>query len=370
MKKLGLIVNPWAGIGGKVGLKGSDGAAVQQRAMELGAVQESSSKASIALQELKKIEADIEIFTYPGEMGEDICIKMGFKPHVLGGKRAGRTRAADTVEAAKAMEDAKVDLLLFAGGDGTARDIMDAVGKRIEVLGIPAGCKIHSGVYAVNPRCAGELASKVLSGQLFAVKEAEVMDIDEALFSRNILQAKFYGYLRIPEEELFVQNRKGGAAVSDAAAQEELGAYVASLFEDDVLYVVGTGSTMAAVMKELGLPNTLLGVDLVYNKQVLAADCSEAVILEYLQKYPKAKILVTVIGGQGYIFGRGNQQLSAAVIRKAGPQNVIIAATKNKLAFLQRLYVDTGDEEINHELCGWHRVIAGYEYEVVIKVVC
>jgi predicted polyphosphate/ATP-dependent NAD kinase len=253
-----------------------------------------------------------------------------------------------------------VELLLFAGGDGTARNILDAVGEKVTVLGIPAGCKIHSGVYALNPRDAGELAAKVAAGSVAATKEAEVMDIDEDLFRKNIVQARLYGYLRIPDDAQLTQCSKSAGNAGEAEEVDAIAEYVAESMEPDVLYIVGTGSTTAAVMKELGLPFTLLGVDLVYNKKLVAADCTEQQILAALEKYSRVKLLVTVIGGQGYVFGRGNQQLSAAVLKKIGKDNIIIIAAKSKVMALpaRRLYVDTGDctgEQAAQRLRAHHR---------------
>lgn len=370
MKKIGLIVNPVAGMGGKVGLKGSDGAEIIKRAKALGAVPESGAKALVALKELAKRVPDVEIYTYQGEMGATICAQAGLKTIVLGEKTMDETTSLDTVVAAREIVKEGVDLLLFAGGDGTARDILDAVGSDALALGIPTGCKIHSGVYALNPRDAGILAAEVLQGKVTGSKEAEVMDIDEELFRQDIVQAKLYGYLKIPDDKTLVQSHKSGAKASEAEAMAGIAEFVADKMEKDTLYIMGTGSTIAAIMKELKLPKTLLGVDLVYNGQVVATDCNEKTILEHLSHYDKAKIVVTVIGGQGYIFGRGNQQISAEVICKVGKDNIIVVATKNKLSGLagNELYVDTGDEEVNKLLSGWKRVIAGYGYEVLRKI--
>ena len=370
MKKLGFIVNPVAGIGGKVGLKGSDGVETLNRALELGAVPESGKKALVTMTALQEVADQLDIYTYPGEMGADICAQAGLKATVVGSITPGRTTPEDTIRAAQSLRDLDLDLILFAGGDGTARNIMDAVGTGVTVLGIPTGCKIHSGVYALNPRTAGMLMAQFAQGKVKETKEAEVMDIDEDLFRQGTVQARLYGYLKIPNERKMVQNLKSGRGFSETASIDMISNYMADTLEDGVLYVVGTGSTTAAIMNKLGLPNTLLGVDLVYNRQVIASDCTERDILTHLDQYPKAKIIVTVIGGQGYLFGRGNQQISAEVIRRVGKENIIVAASKNKMLSLfgQSLYVDTGNEEINHMLRGYIRVIVGYEDEMMMPV--
>lgn len=363
MKRLGFIVNPVAGIGGKVGLKGSDGKEILEKALELGAKRESGNKALVTMKALKEVEDLLDIYTYPGEMGADICAQAGLKATVIGDIASGNTTPDDTIRAAQMLRDLNLDLILFAGGDGTARNIMDAVGTEVAVLGIPAGCKIHSGVYATNPKTAGKLVTQFAQGKIKETREAEVMDIDEDLFRQGVVQARLYGYLQIPNETRMVQNLKSGRGYSESSSIDLLSNYVADTMEDGVLYIVGTGSTTASIMKKLNLPNTLLGVDLVYNRQVIASDCTEKQILEIMKDYDRVKIIVTVIGGQGYVFGRGNQQISAEVIKRVGKENIIIAASRNKILSLigSYLHVDTGNEEVNQMLCGYYRVIVGYE---------
>ncbi len=370
--KLGLIVNPVAGIGGKVGLKGSDGEETLRRALCLGAKPECNDKTAVALRQLLAVKNRLELYTFAGEMGTDAASACGLSVTVLGDIDAGHTKPEDTMRAAKAMKDAGVDMILFAGGDGTARNVLDAVGTSVPVLGIPAGCKIHSAVYALNPRRAGELAARMCEGRVTRFREAEVMDIDEELFRQNRVQARLYGYLKVPEERSFVQNMKSGRGKSEAAATDQMAGYVADTMQKDMLYIVGPGSTTRTVMEKLGLENTLLGVDLVYNNKVIMNDATEKDIMSALDVYGKAKIIVTVIGGQGYVFGRGNQQLSARVINRVGKENITIIAAKEKMLSLigQSLYVDTGDEETNAYLCGYYKVVVGYEDHAMFKVTC
>lgn len=390
MKRIGLIVNPVAGIGGKVGLKGSDGEAVYKEALLRGAVKESGQKALTALRALKAEELS-DIWTCPGEMGAEICGAAGLSCRVISALDSGAeeslnlspcgtgelrsakyTTPEDTVRVARAFAEMDVDLILFAGGDGTARNIMDAVGTRVAVLGIPAGCKIHSGVFALNPRKAGELAAKYIRGKIRDTKEAEVMDIDEEQFREGRVQSRLYGYLRVPDESRMVQGKKSGSRYSEQGAIECLADYIADTWERDALYIVGGGSTTDSIMKKLGFPNTLLGVDMVYGGRVIVSDCTEQEILDAIEEHPTGniRIIVTVIGGQGCIFGRGNQQISARVIRRVGRENILVAASPDKLLPLlgKGMYVDTGDEETDRYLSGYMRVLTGYGEYTVMKV--
>ena len=372
MKKLGLIVNPIAGMGGRCGLKGTDGVEILERARSLGGVPEAPDRAVTALRQMAHLKDLIEVVTVSGDMGETEARTAGFEPVVLLSTAGDATSSVDTRRAAEEMAAAGVDLLLFAGGDGTARDVYASVGDQQTCLGIPAGCKIHSGVYGVNPRNAGELAALFLSGKVSKTKTAEVMDIDEEAFRQGRVSAELYGYLRVPQDEARVQGGKAGRVNSDESALDAIAYYLGDNMDPDTLYVLGTGSTVQGVEKRLGIEGSLLGVDISRGRQLMAADVNERQILELLTSNSEvpAKIVVTVIGGQGYIFGRGNQQISREVIRRVGRENVIVVATKNKLAALggRPLLVDTGSEETNSLLAGYVRVTVGYDEQVVMRV--
>ncbi len=359
--KLGLIINPIAGMGGKVGLKGTDGPEVLKKARELGATEESPIKAKLALEVLLAIKDKLEIYTYPGDMGENELKSIGFEPIVLG-VRKDSTGPEDTEKAAKEMLDVGVDLLVFGGGDGTARNIFNAVGDKVPVIGIPAGVKIHSGVYANHPKSAGEVALKYLTEGI-NIKEAEVMDIDEDAFRDGVVTAKLYGFMMIPYIESLVQNQKTGKINSEEDVLKGIAESVIDEMEKepDTYFIIGSGSTIRPIMDELGLPNTLLGIDIVKNKELIGSDLNEKQIIDIIDGH-KAKIVVTVIGGQGYIFGRGNQQLSGEVVKRVGKENIIIVAPKEKLKSLgdKPLLVDTGDEEVNSQFNGYMKVIINY----------
>ena len=368
-KKLGLIVNPVAGVGGRVGLKGSDGEEILKKALELGAIPESPKRAMDALERLAVIKGEIELITYPHEMGEQEAKDCGFEPEVLGSVQQGKTSPGDTIDAAKALAEKKVDLILFAGGDGTARNIYDAIGNTgVPVIGIPAGVKIHSAVYATNSRNAGEVALMYLQGKIKNVHDSEVMDIDEVAFREGRVTAKLYGYLKVPHEAKLVQGLKSGRTEGEAAALTSIAEDVIENMEKDVVYVIGPGTTTRAVMQKLGLQNTLLGVDVILNKKVVANDVTESQLLE-LTKGKKTKIVVTIIGGQGYIFGRGNQQISPRVLKEVGKENIIVIAPQNKLTALggNHLLIDTGNYEVNNMLSGYYKVVIGLERTMMRK---
>ncbi len=368
MFKLGLIINPLAGIGGSVALKGSDGAEIARRALAMGAVPRAGERTAQALEVLAGLP--LELISAAAEMGEDVARQAGFQPQVIGQIESGHTGAADTQAAARAMVAAGVDLILFAGGDGTARDICQAVADSIPVLGIPAGVKIHSGVYAVTPRAAGEIVAMLVNGELVTLRDQEVRDIDEEAFRSGRVQAKYYGELLVPEEGRYMQHVKNGSGKEDESlVMADIAAEIVETMEDGVFYVMGSGTTIQAVMDELGLPNTLLGVDLVRDGQLLGSDLTAEQLLTAIDDQP-AKIIVTVIGGQGHIIGRGNQQLSPALLRQVGRENLIVIATKSKIEALdgRPLIVDSGDPQLNHQLSGLIRVVTGYRDAILYRV--
>jgi len=369
MKRLGFIVNPIAGMGGRVGLKGTDGLEILKRAKELGAKPVAHERAKKALKRLEYLKNKIELVTCSIKMGEEVANQVGFSPQVMKTGASPLTTASDTRKAAKEMLNLGVDLLLFAGGDGTARDIYNAIGDSLVVLGIPSGVKIHSAVYACSPSAAGELAAFYLQGKTTEILEAEVMDIDEEMFRKHILSAKLCGYLRIPFKKRYLQRIKAASSMSEKYSQEAIAYEVIKNLEDEFHYIIGPGTTTRAIMEKLHLENSLLGVDLIYKKRLFGKDLSERDLLKKI-KGKKTKLILTPIGGQGFILGRGNQQLSPSVIKLVAKDNIIIIATKQKINSLcgQPLLVDTGDEEVDRTLSGYYRIITGYRESIIYKV--
>lgn len=370
MKKLGLIVNPIAGMGGRVGLKGTDGSDILEEAIKLGAEPLSHARTKEALERLYILKGKIELVTYPEKMGENAAIDCGFSAKVIGSLASSVTTADDTKKAAEDLLDLGVDLLLFAGGDGTARDIFNAVDDKMVVLGIPAGVKIHSAVYACNPERAGELAALFLQDKAKNIREVEVMDIDEEDYRKGILSAKLYGYLRIPFERKFLQRLKASSPANEKHSHESIAHEIVEDMSDEFFYIIGPGTTTRAIMEKLNLENSLLGIDLVYQKKLVGTDLNEAELLEKI-KGRKAKLIITPIGGQGYLLGRGNQQLSPKIIRQVGKENILIIATQQKINSLhgQPLLVDTGDKTTDQLLSDYFKVITGYRESLVYKVI-
>ena len=364
---IGLIINPLAGLGGPAGFKGSDGMAEQ--ALALGVEAKSALRTQTTLEVLLPLRERLEFVTFPGAMGADLLSEMGFAHRVVGELGAGPSSAADTRQAVELLQDAGVALILFAGGDGTARDICAAVREGQPVLGIPAGVKIQSGVYAISPRAAGELTARLIEGGLVRLSSGEVRDIDESALREGRVTARWYGELTVPQEGGYVQQVKQGGVESEELVLNDLADWLQDSWEADVRYVFGPGSTLHGLAQNLGLQTTLLGVDVIENGQLLASDVTEAQLFELIDGHP-ARLLVTAIGGQGHIIGRGNQQISPRVLRAIGLDHLRVVATKRKLGTLEGrpLLVDSGDTALDDAFPDVVRVWAGYKEELLYPV--
>jgi predicted polyphosphate/ATP-dependent NAD kinase len=362
---IGFIVNPIAGMGGAVGLKGTDGEDILEKAVILGATPVAPSRAEIFLSELKTIQTGINIKVGAGQMGEEEAKNQGYIYSVFGEKKS-KTNKDDTETVAKEIVDNGVDILIFCGGDGTARNILNAVDRKLPVLGVPTGVKMHSAIFAIDPKSAARITSHFLRKQL-PIWEAEVMDIDEKAFREGRVSAKLHGYLLSPYEPNLIQGAKMASPITESELRNQaaIAIYITENMEDNIIYIVSAGTTTRTIGDILNQKKTLLGVDLFYNKKIIAKDVNENQILEAI-KNKTAKIVVTPIGGQGFIFGRGNQQISPKIIRKVGKNNIIVIATENKMKNLKKLKVDTGDTELDSDLQGTMNVIT--DYKIATKV--
>jgi predicted polyphosphate/ATP-dependent NAD kinase len=347
-KTIGFIVNPVAGMGGAVGLKGTDGKAILTQAIALGAKPIATQRAETFLTELIPVQKSLKLIVGAGDMGQVQAEKCGFTCKVVGESKK-ETTFEDTQSIAKGIVEASVDLLVFCGGDGTTRDVLKAVDMKAPVLGVPTGVKMHSAIFAVSPIAAARVAVRFLWGGL-PLKEAEVMDVDEQAFRQGHLSAELYGYLLSPFEPHLIQGNKMASPMTENEVENQaaIAIYIIEEMTPQTLYVMAPGTTTRTIADLLDQKKTLLGVDIIADKKIITKDVNEKKILQAINGRA-VKIIVTPIGGQGFIFGRGNQQISSKVIRQVGLDNIVVVATKSKLDRLESLKVDTGDSELDEQ---------------------
>jgi len=362
MRRIGVVVNPVAGMGGRVGLKGTDGKVAE--AIERGAEQRAPERARAALDALAGTDAAVELYAFGGEMGEDAAREVGFDPVVVGtpesdGKADPKptdTTAADTRRAVRGFVEADVDLILFVGGDGTAVDVAETLANldsEIPIIGVPAGVKIYSSVFAVRPRAAGHIAATFTD-----IETGEVNDVDEDAYREAEVSTELRAIARTPvAEQRQAGKRRGGGTVATLAE-----GFVEDI-DPDVTYVLGPGSTVGAIKDRLGFEGSPLGVDVWRDGELLVRDGGADEIEAALGE--RTVVVVSPIGGQGFVFGRGNQQISPDVIRRS---EVEVVASRSKLDDLDALRVDTGDPDLDETLRGWCRVRVGRYERRLIRV--
>ncbi|MGI0150013.1 MAG: ATP-NAD kinase family protein, partial [Thermoplasmata archaeon] len=262
-----------------------------------------------------------------------------------------RTTAEDTKQTVDRSIDGGAELVIFCGGDGTARDVAAAARDRVPILGIPAGVKMYSGVFAVDPRAAAELLVAFLRGEL-REGSGELLDLDEEAYRQGEWRVRLFSTAKtLIEPHLVSAGTMRVSELSEESVRAELATHFSELFEShpDTLFLLGPGSTIHSIATALGIEKTLLGIDAVVGGKVIAQDLNESRILELLDRYPNAKLVVSPIGAQGFILGRGNLQVSPAVLRRIGPENLIVVATPGKLAATPVLRVDTGDPDLDKQ---------------------
>ncbi len=348
-KTVGFIVNPIAGMGGAVGLKGTDGEVILQLALKLGAKPIASKRAETFLSELSPFKEYLTLVVGSGDMGEVEAKKQNYHIKVIG-EAKNETSSRDTETVAEGIVKTGVDLLIYCGGDGTTRDIQKVIDFKVPVLGVPTGVKMHSASFAISPKAAARVAAQFLWGGL-PLKEAEVMDIDECAFREGHLSAELHGYVLTPFEPHLIQGNKMESSNTEDEVENQaaIAIYLIEEMKSDVYYIVGPGTTTRTIADLLDQKKTLLGVDVFLDKKIVKKDVNATQIMELIADKP-AHIIVTPIGGQGFIFGRGNQQISREVIRKVGLSNITVIATKSKIDRLNCLRVDTGDSELDNLL--------------------
>ena len=364
--KVGFVVNPIAGMGGSVGLKGTDGQEILREAIERGAARNAPARAVAALTEIKNRRLDVEFLTAEGEMGAAELAEAGLSARVVAAVPVKST-AEDTARVVRTFAVEGAELILFAGGDGTARDVVRAIDSTVPILGIPAGVKMQSSVFAVTPEMTADAVSAFI--ETGKTREAEVMDVDEEGFREGVLRAKLYGTAKVPDDSASLQATKNAYHSMNADEEaDELGKYLAENMAKGVFYIVGPGSTTAAVARNLGAEKTILGVDVFLDGRTVVRDGSESDLARILTEGRPARIVVSPLGAQGFFLGRGNQQISAKIVKMVGRENVIVIATPAKLLGTPVLRVDTGDSSLDAAFRGRMRVVTGYGRRRLVRV--
>ncbi len=368
---IGFIVNPIAGMGGSVGLKGTDGDAYVE-AVKRGAKPVSPAIARRFVKSLEKLCLELasgNIISAPGIMGEEYLKESSLRFRVVDVDISEPTTADDTKRCARRMVELGVKLIVFVGGDGTARDVLKAVDQKVPILGVPSGVKMYSGVFAVSPEAAASIVCAYLRGEA-SICEAEVADIDEDAFRRDVLRARVYGIAKtVAIENLLTPSKE--ATIGEEESKKAIAKYFAEhIYDPSRLFILGPGSTVKAIADELGIEKTLLGFDAVLNKRVIARDLWGKQFIAIVKKFIDRKMLViTPIGGQGFLIGRGNKQLTPEVLSLFRKEEILIVATPRKIAKLRFLIIDSGDPKLDERLSGYYKVLTGYGEFTVIKVV-
>ncbi len=374
--RLGLLVNPIAGMGGRVGLKGTDD--VVERAVALGAEPTANVRAREMLCELDELltttshPIDVEWLTCSGAMGADSLSSAGFEDFTILHEPGEATSADDTRRAVRRFVDAGAELILFCGGDGTARDVCSITRDTTPVLGVPAGVKMYSGVFGVTPARTAQILFDHLVGDL-ELAEVEVLDIDEERYRRGEWAVRLYATARTPFEPSLTQTAKALiTGVSEREVCEDIADEVIERIEagPETLVLLGAGSTVESVGRRLGIDKTLLGVDAVVGRRRIGVDLNEQQLLRLLDAHRRCVLVLSPIGAQGFVLGRGNQQLSSEVVRRIGPDNVIVIATPAKLRRTPVLRFDTGDRALDAAFArsGYLQVVTGYHSSRLVKV--
>lgn len=371
MLTFGLLINPVAGVGGSVALKGSDGAAVQAAARQRGGTPRGHDRALRTLAAAGDALRDVRWVTWGGSMGADALGEAGLAAQTLGEPEAPSS-AADTRRAAAAMLAAGADLIVFCGGDGTARDLLAELQQQVPVLGIPSGVKMHSGVFAATPESAGQVLRTLVEGGLVRAAVAQVRDLDEAALRRGEVRPRFHGELAVPEIGGFLQHTKEGGRENEALALQEIVAEVCERIADEPgVFILGPGSSLCAIKEALGMEPTLLGVDVWDVDRQAGRDVDGGWLAEYLDGCPGPVTLVlSFTRQQGFLLGRGNQQITPQVLRRIGREHLWVVGSRTKLLSLEgrALLVDTDDPDLDRDWAGLVEIITGYQDSVFYRI--
>lgn len=369
---MGFIVNPIAGMGGKVGLKGTNG--VLKEALVRGAKPIAPIRAREFLAKLKelRLEGSIEILTCPTPMGKGEVKAVGLAAQILPMSLKSGTTAEDTKLAVQFLVKSKVDLIVFIGGDGTARDILDAVREvnNVLVLGVPSGVKMYSGIFAASALDAAEVV-QAFQEKATQTIDFEIMDVDEDAVRQDHLTANLYGFLKGPFMPMrFIGSKQVSPETLDEHENQMATArFIVENMDASATYILGPGTTIKCIADLLGVEKTMLGVDIYRNKTVIK-DVNEQKMLQEIEDWSKVWIVLSPIGRQGMLLGRGNQQISPEIIKRVGKEKIIVAATRSKIQGIEGniLRVDTGTPEIDNKLRGYIRVVTDYREWRLVRV--
>ena len=370
---VGVLVNPDAGLGGRLGFKGSDGRAKEAR--EAGAEDRAGPRMKICLERLQVLldqrGASVQFLVAGGRMGAD-WIPQGIS-FQASGDYSGETNVEDTAEVVEEFLRQGAALILYAGGDGTTRDIVNALGEnRTPLVGVPGGVKMHSGCFAATPRAAAEVVNAYQSGELM-LANTEVMDLDEEVYQQGEWRVRMFGEAMTPASPRWMQGAKEQIeSASEEETIEGLAEHIKGLNESDsdLLIIWGSGGTLRTLAEMNGISSTLLGIDISIGREI-HNDLNEAQILEILGNHEGPRLLLlSPMGGQGFLIGRGNLQISPAVIRVVGLDDILGIVTPAKLLTLDSLRIDTGDAELDAEFLErkYVKLLQGYRTTRIMRV--
>ena len=369
--RVGLVVNPIAGMGGSVGLAGTDGEQRLEQAILLGAKPRAGQRCTEFLEPLIALlkTQQVTLLAAEGEAGSHWCDKAGIAAQKVVPPAAD---AKPTQSAVQALVEKGIDLLVFVGGDGTARDVLAALPETVCALGVPAGVKMHSGVFAVTPAAAARVLANLLEGDLVALHPREVRDFPAVDGEPDRQQVVTFGELLVPDQGSYMQHTKVGGVESEPLVVEEIAAYMAEQLADAQVLVLGPGSTLQAIKAKFGVQGSLRGFDVLVNGQV-QRNVTETQLLEVLRRAENPNVVLSFTRQQGFLLGRGNQQLSAqclALLR--WPQQITVVGSRTKLSSLQGrpLMIDTADKQLDALLSGVIPIIAGYDDQLLYRVAC
>nr|AIE90344.1 ATP-NAD/AcoX kinase [uncultured marine group II/III euryarchaeote AD1000_02_G03] len=378
MVRLGLLVNPDAGLGGRLGLKGSDGQAELARSM--GAEDRSGPRMRAMLEHFSSIHRagfeDISWVTSEGRMGTEWFPEAEIGSISTVHSSSGGTSAADTQDAVNSLLESEIDLLVYAGGDGTTRDVVAALDSaespETPVIGVPTGVKMHSGCFAASPKAAAEALSSWLIGDLL-LASTEVLDLDEDLYRQGKWVVRLYAEAMTPSSPRWMQGSKQRIEASgEEDTTEGLADHIREmLVSDDRMLIWGSGGTLRKIAEMNEFEPTNLGIDATIGNEQVGTDLSESDLLELLSEHDgPTTLLLSPMGGQGFLIGRGNLQLSPQVLRLIGIGNILGVVTPAKLLSVRRLRIETGEPDLDADFAAmrYMKVLQGYRTTRVLPV--